>query len=210
MTWFVFHGWPVIGLLCISNGYILSANCGSKIPNGSCSIGLSRRTPQFDASSLIVYLVQLICLLFGVAQCFFNVWRCVVKRFSFPLMGGLTFALAGCATESPMPTKDYAIVGLMSLSSDQLMARTVDGKSSKTFSHFRVPSGNHALELAISKRGPRDSYRQCYTSITFDEFQAGQRYVLTERSAAGAVTVHLSDNTGRQLAQSEDVACLPF
>jgi hypothetical protein len=126
------------------------------------------------------------------------------------LLAGLVFALTGCAGAPPMPTENTAIVQLTSQTGDQMMARTIDGENSKTFSYFRVTEGAHALEVAVSKRGPRDSYRQCYSSIAYDAFAGGQVYQLTERSLGSETWMRLTDNAGSILAQTRDVVCMPM
>ncbi|NAO28842.1 hypothetical protein PsdCFBP2356_20205 [Pseudomonas syringae pv. dysoxyli] len=124
------------------------------------------------------------------------------------LVGVMAFGLAACASESQVPSDNDSVVQLKSQSGNELMSREIDGKPSKNLSFFRVTPGSHVLELAVRKMGPRDSYLQCYATITYEKFMSSETYTLFEQGFGDDVTVELKTSEGKIIARETKVTCL--
>ncbi|RMP68029.1 hypothetical protein ALQ18_02738 [Pseudomonas marginalis pv. marginalis] len=98
-----------------------------------------------------------------------------------------------------------------------VMAQRLDGKNLNDGRFFQVPPGSHELMVRFDFEvntggglGGLDQTRDqtCFITLHYDNFQAGQRYVLEGRSLAFTPNIRLYDSARQLLAQERSVNCL--
>ncbi len=128
-------------------------------------------------------------------------------------------AFAGC--QAPMPTANpqMAWVDLsMPFPNDRvLLAERLDKQRLRDGRFFEVSPGSHELVVrfdyevngggGISLMGGT-TVRQCYLTIDYEDFKAGQRYLLEARSMAMTPEARLYDAKGEIVAQVAEFYCL--
>ena len=98
-----------------------------------------------------------------------------------------------------------------------VMAQRLDGKSLNDGRFFQVPPGNHELMVRFDFEvntgagfGGLDQThdRTCFMTLQYDNFQAGQRYVLEGRSLAFTPNIRLYNAARQLLAEERSVNCI--
>jgi hypothetical protein len=98
-----------------------------------------------------------------------------------------------------------------------VMAQRLDGKSLNDGRFFQVPPGSHELMVRFDFEVPtggsfggfgQTTDRTCFMTLQYDNFQAGQRYVLEGRSLAYTPNIRLYNAAGQLLAEERSVNCL--
>jgi hypothetical protein len=123
--------------------------------------------------------------------------------------------LGGCI--SPLPPKDpqQAWVDMTMIDGKVVMAERLDGERLRDGRFFQVTPGAHKLivryDYEISRGGmffndPGD--RLCYLTIHYDNFQAGQRYLIETRTMGLQPMARLYDPQRKVVAEDSDVNCL--
>jgi hypothetical protein len=97
------------------------------------------------------------------------------------------------------------------------MAQRLDGKNLNDGRFFQVPPGSHELMVRFDFEvntgtgfGGLDQThdRTCFMTLQYDNFQAGQRYVLEGRSLAFTPNIRLYNSARQLLAQERSVNCI--
>jgi len=127
--------------------------------------------------------------------------------------------VAGCQTPMPVANPQMAWVDFSTpFPNDRmLMAERLDKQRLRDGRFFQVTPGHHELVVrfdyevngggGISLMGGT-TVRQCYLSVNYAHFQAGQRYVLEARSMALTPEARLYDAKGEVVAQVSEFYCL--
>lgn len=98
-----------------------------------------------------------------------------------------------------------------------VMAQRLDGKNLNDGRFFQVPPGNHELMVRFDFEvntgagfGGLDQThdRTCFMTLQYDNFQAGQRYVLEGRSLAFTPNIRLYNAARQLLAEERSVNCI--
>ncbi|WP_456026978.1 PA0061/PA0062 family lipoprotein [Pseudomonas capeferrum] len=98
-----------------------------------------------------------------------------------------------------------------------VMAQRLDGKNLNDGRFFQVPPGSHELMVRFdfevntgTSFGGLDQThdRTCFMTLQYDNFQAGQRYVLEGRSLAFTPNIRLYNSARQLLAQERSVNCI--
>ena len=141
-----------------------------------------------------------------------------MHRYLLPL--ALT-ALSGCTT-SPLPTVDpkmaWVDFAMPSPGGKVLMAERLDNQRLADGRYFQVTPGHHELMVRFDfevfgggmggmNTDPQE--RLCYMTISFDHFQAGQRYRLEARSLAFTPSARLYDAKRQIVAEERQINCVP-
>ncbi|MBV4536210.1 MULTISPECIES: hypothetical protein [Pseudomonas] len=136
------------------------------------------------------------------------------------LLLGLAITLvAGCQTPMPVANPQMAWVDFSTpFPNDRvLMAERLDKQRLRDGRFFQVTPGRHELVVrfdyevnggaGISLMGGT-TVRQCYLTVNYPHFQAGQRYVLEARSMALTPEARLYDAKGEVVAEVSEFYCL--
>ncbi|MFP5425572.1 MAG: hypothetical protein ACLGJA_06955 [Gammaproteobacteria bacterium] len=127
--------------------------------------------------------------------------------------------LAGCQTPMPPANPQMAWVDFSTpFPNDRvLMAERLDNQRLRDGRFFQVTPGRHELVVrfdyevngggGISLMGGT-TVRQCYLTVNYSHFQAGQRYVLEARSMALTPEARLYDAKGEVVAEVSEFYCL--
>lgn len=127
--------------------------------------------------------------------------------------------LAGCQTPMPAANPQMAWVDFSTpFPNDRvLMAERLDNQRLRDGRFFQVTPGRHELVVrfdyevngggGISLMGGT-TVRQCYLTVNYSHFQAGQRYVLEARSMALTPEARLYDAKGEVVAEVSEFYCL--
>ncbi|MFL1501981.1 hypothetical protein ACI77J_10870 [Pseudomonas sp. O64] len=98
-----------------------------------------------------------------------------------------------------------------------VMAQRVDGKNLNDGRFFQVPPGSHELMVRFDFEVPtggslgglsQTQDRTCFMTLQYDNFQAGQRYVLEGRSLAFTPNIRLYNAARQLLAEERSVNCI--
>ena len=98
-----------------------------------------------------------------------------------------------------------------------VMAQRLDGKNLNDGRFFQVPPGGHELMVRFDFEvntgagfGGLDQThdRTCFMTLQYDNFQAGQHYVLEGRSLAFTPNIRLYNSARQLLAQERSVNCI--
>ncbi|QHD04284.1 PA0061/PA0062 family lipoprotein [Pseudomonas sp. R76] len=98
-----------------------------------------------------------------------------------------------------------------------VMAQRLDGKNLNDGRFFQVPPGSHELMVRFDFEvntgagfGGLDQThdRTCFMTLQYDNFQAGQHYVLEGRSLAFTPNIRLYNSARQLLAQERSVNCI--
>ena len=98
-----------------------------------------------------------------------------------------------------------------------VMAQRLDGKNLNDGRFFQVPPGSHELMVRFDFEvntgagfGGLDQThdRTCFMTVQYDNFQAGQRYVLEGRSLAFTPNIRLYNAARQLLAEERSVNCI--
>lgn len=127
--------------------------------------------------------------------------------------------IAGCQTPIPAANPEMAWVALsIPFPNDRvLLAERLDKQRLDDGRFFQVTPGRHELLVRFDYEtsggggmgmmgGP--SVRQCYLTLDYGYFTAGQRYVLEARSIALNPEARLYDGKGKVVAQLSEFYCL--
>lgn len=127
--------------------------------------------------------------------------------------------VAGCQTPMPVANPQMAWVDFSTpFPNDRvLMAERLDKQRLRDGRFFQVTPGRHELVVrfdyevnggaGISLMGGT-TVRQCYLTVNYAHFQAGQRYVLEARSMALTPEARLYDAKGEVVAEVSEFYCL--
>lgn len=127
--------------------------------------------------------------------------------------------VTGCQTPMPVANPQMAWVDFSTpFPNDRvLMAERLDKKRLRDGRFFQVTPGSHELVVrfdydvngggGISLMGGT-TVRQCYLTVNYAHFQAGQRYVLEARSMALTPQARLYDAKGEVVAEVSEFYCL--
>lgn len=127
--------------------------------------------------------------------------------------------VAGCQTPMPVANPQMAWVDFSTpFPNDRvLMAERLDNQRLRDGRFFQVTPGRHELVVrfdyevngggGISLMGGT-TVRQCYLTVNYSHFQAGQRYVLEARSMALTPEARLYDAKGEVVAEVSEFYCL--
>ncbi|HEN8712435.1 TPA: hypothetical protein U8203_002984 [Pseudomonas putida] len=128
-------------------------------------------------------------------------------------------ASAGCQAPMPAASPQMAWVDFsMPFPNDRvLMAERLDNQRLRDGRFFQVSPGSHELMVrfdyeangggGMSMMGGT-TVRQCYLTIHYADFEAGQRYVLEARSMALTPEARLYNAQGQVVAQVSEFYCL--
>ena len=130
-----------------------------------------------------------------------------------------TLAVAGC--QAPMPTANPKMAWVdfsVPFPNDRvLMAERLDKQRLSDGRFFQVSPGSHELIVrfdyevggggGMSMMGGT-TVRQCYLTIPYGHFKAGERYVLEARSMALTPEARLYDTKGQIVAEVSEFYCL--
>lgn len=127
--------------------------------------------------------------------------------------------IAGCQTPMPTANPEMAWVDLsIPFPNDRvLLAERLDKQRLEDGRFFQVTPGSHELMVKFDYEtsggggmsmmgGP--SVRECYLTINYGHFTAGQRYVLEARSIALNPEARLYDGAGKVVAEVSEFYCL--
>ncbi|MFL1550100.1 hypothetical protein B7453_06085 [Pseudomonas sp. IB20] len=98
-----------------------------------------------------------------------------------------------------------------------VMAQRLDGKNLNDGRFFQVPPGSHELMVRFDFEVPtggslgglsQTQDRTCFMTLQYDNFQAGQRYVLEGRSLAFTPNIRLYNAARQLLAEERSVNCI--
>ncbi|KAF2408919.1 hypothetical protein ACMSI6_01940 [Pseudomonas antarctica] len=98
-----------------------------------------------------------------------------------------------------------------------VMAQRLDGKNLNDGRFFQVPPGRHELMVRFDFEVPtggslgglsQTQDRTCFMTLQYDNFQAGQRYVLEGRSLAFTPNIRLYNAARQLLAEERSVNCI--
>ena len=98
-----------------------------------------------------------------------------------------------------------------------VMAQRLDGKNLNDGRFFQVPPGSHELMVRFDFEVPtggslgglsQTQDRTCFMTLQYDNFQAGQRYVLESRSLAFTPNIRLYNAARQLLAEERSVNCI--
>lgn len=136
-----------------------------------------------------------------------------------PILPILALAmLSGCA--SPLPAHDpgMAWVDLSTMTGRLVMADKLDGQRTDDGRYFQVTPGKHELQvrydyeyrsgMALSMMSDDYSEITCFIRVSYDNFQAGQRYRLVARSIANSIDATLYDAQRQAVARDLDMHCI--
>lgn len=127
--------------------------------------------------------------------------------------------VTGCQTPMPVANPQMAWVDFSTpFPNDRvLMAERLDKQRLRDGRFFQVTPGSHELVVrfdydvngggGISLIGGT-TVRQCYLTVNYAHFQAGQRYVLEARSMALTPQARLYDAKGEVVAEVSEFYCL--
>lgn len=127
--------------------------------------------------------------------------------------------ITGCQTPMPVANPQMAWVDFSTpFPNDRvLMAERLDKQRLRDGRFFQVTPGSHELVVrfdydvngggGISLMGGT-TVRQCYLTVNYAHFQAGQRYVLEARSMALTPQARLYDAKGEVVAEVSEFYCL--
>ncbi|MCV9917517.1 MULTISPECIES: hypothetical protein [Pseudomonas] len=127
--------------------------------------------------------------------------------------------VTGCQTPMPVANPQMAWVDFSTpFPNDRvLMAERLDKQRLRDGRFFQVTPGSHELVVrfdydvngggGISLMGGT-TVRQCYLTVNYAHFQAGQRYVLEARSMALTPQARLYDAKGEVVAEVSEFYCL--
>ncbi|MCE1118596.1 MULTISPECIES: PA0061/PA0062 family lipoprotein [Pseudomonas] len=127
--------------------------------------------------------------------------------------------IAGCQTPMPAANPEMAWVDLsIPFPNDRvLLAERLDKQHLEDGRFFQVTPGRHELVVKFDYEtsggggmsmmgGP--SVRECYLTVDYGQFTAGQRYVLEARSIALNPEARLYDGAGKVVAEVSEFYCL--
>lgn len=98
-----------------------------------------------------------------------------------------------------------------------VMAQRLDGKNLNDGRYFQVPPGSHELMVRFDFEVPtggsfggfgQTTDRTCFMTLQYNDFQAGQRYVLEGRSLAYTPNIRLYNAARQLLAEERSVNCI--
>ena len=127
--------------------------------------------------------------------------------------------VTGCQTPMPVANPQMAWVDFSTpFPNDRvLMAERLDKQRLRDGRFFQVTPGSHELVVrfdydvngggGISLMGGT-TVRQCFLTVNYAHFQAGQRYVLEARSMALTPQARLYDAKGEVVAEVSEFYCL--
>ncbi|ARB30377.1 hypothetical protein HX787_04155 [Pseudomonas tolaasii] len=128
--------------------------------------------------------------------------------------------LSACAS-TPIPPADpqqaWVDFATPTPGAKLVMAQRLDGKNLTDGRFFQVPPGSHDLMVRFDFEvntgtgiGGLDQTRDrtCFMSLQYNNFQAGQHYVLEGRSLAFTPNIRLYDSARKLLAEEHSVNCL--
>lgn len=125
--------------------------------------------------------------------------------------------LGACA--SPLPPRDpgMAWVDLYTTASDLLMAEELDGKRVNDGRYFQITPGAHELiarfQFEVQSGGnlmAEPIQRTCELRVRYDDFAAGQRYLIEARTLAMSAQGWLYDDQRNVLARARVLRCGVF
>ena len=127
----------------------------------------------------------------------------------------------GACTTTPVPPADpqqaWVDFTTPTPGSKLVMAQRLDGKNLEDGRFFQVPPGSHELMVRFDFEvntgagiGGLDQTRDrtCFMTLQYDNFQAGQHYVLEGRSLAFTPNIRLYNAARQLLAQERSVNCI--
>lgn len=134
-----------------------------------------------------------------------------------PMMLIALSTLGACASPLPPVDPKQAWVDLYTMTPGKvIMADRLDGKRLDDGRYFQVAPGQHELrvrfdyELSSGLFTTDPTQRTCYLTVRFDNFEAGQRYLLEARAPAMQPQVYLYDTSRKVLVdEPSDVFCIP-
>ncbi|HHJ1300252.1 hypothetical protein NP856_22375 [Pseudomonas sp. 17391] len=128
-------------------------------------------------------------------------------------------AIAGC--QAPMPAADPQMAWVdfsVPFPNDRLlMAERLDQQRLRDGRFFQVSPGGHELTVRFDYEASGGSgmsmmggstVRECYLTLNYPHFKAGQRYVLEARSMALTPEARLYDAKGAIVAEVSAYYCL--
>ena len=128
--------------------------------------------------------------------------------------------VAGCQTPLPPVDPQMAWVDFSTPSpgGKLLMAERLDNQRLTDGRYFQVTPGHHELMVRFDfevfgggmggmNTDPQE--RLCYMTISYDHFQAGQRYRLEARSLAFTPSARLYDAKRQIVAEERQINCVP-
>lgn len=126
--------------------------------------------------------------------------------------------LAGCAGPLPMHDPTMAWVDLTTTTGKLVMADKLDRQRTEDGRYFQVSPGRHELQVRFDyeyRAGMAlgmfaDDYTEitCFIRLSYDHFEAGERYRLEVRSLANDVDAWLYDAKRQEVARLSDMQCL--
>ncbi|VVM95370.1 hypothetical protein PS645_03004 [Pseudomonas fluorescens] len=127
--------------------------------------------------------------------------------------------IAGCASPLPPVNPQMAWVDFSTpFPNDKLlMAERLDNQRMSDGRYFQVSPGSHELIVRFDfevpgggglsgMSSPRD--RLCYLTISYDNFEAGQRYVLEARSISFTPSARLYNAKREVVAEDRQAYCI--
>ncbi|ATP50233.1 MULTISPECIES: hypothetical protein [unclassified Pseudomonas] len=136
----------------------------------------------------------------------------------FMLLLAIT-AIAGCQAPMPAANPQMAWVDFsVPFPNDRvLMAERLDNQRLRDGRFFQVSPGSHELIVRFDFEASGGSgmsmmggstVRECYLTLNYPHFKAGQRYVLEARSMALTPEARLYDAQGQKVAEVSEFYCL--
>ena len=118
---------------------------------------------------------------------------------------GAVLLLSACAGPIPKADPSEAWIGLTEEAPNDLMAERVDDGR-----FFEVSPGDHRLDVTLFEEEPGDDNQQdCQGRVEYKHFKAGEHYTLVESSLGTTVRASLEDGHGKEVAATQDFACMP-
>lgn len=132
----------------------------------------------------------------------------------FGVLGAL-LVLSACTSPLPQPDPQQAWIDLSVTAGEVLTASRLDNVRMNDGRYFQVSPGKHALEVRYRFETPRggDLYSSngqlmtCILRVRYDDFVAGQRYVLEARPLQVKAQAWLYDEQRNVLARGEVLRC---
>ena len=126
--------------------------------------------------------------------------------------------LGACASSLPARDPGMAWVDLYTTASDLLMAEELDGKRVNDGRYFQISPGAHELiarfQFEVHGGGmdmrSEPIQRTCELRVRYDDFAAGQRYLIEARTLVMSAQGWLYDDQRNVLARARVLRCGVF
>ena len=132
---------------------------------------------------------------------------------------GLLLLLVACGKALPAADPTKAWIDLYTIAGNQLSAKEVDGLDWAQGRYFEVKPGKHELQVRlqfdISGGAGREhtggaQTRTCILAVEYDQFAAGQKYLLKAGQVARRGWLRLYDSQGNLLSRGKQLRCGAF